>query len=57
MNSVVLDYAYPPPLFDVGAVWSTLWRRRLLVVSLTLLVNGPAALYIRITKPIYTSGA
>ena len=57
MNSVVLDYGYPPPLFDVGAVWSTLWRRRLLVVSLTLLVIGAAALYIGITKPSYTAGA
>ena len=33
MTSVILDYRNAPPLFDIGAVWTILWRRRLLVVK------------------------
>jgi uncharacterized protein involved in exopolysaccharide biosynthesis len=57
MTSVSLEDSYPPPLFDVAAVWSTLWRRRLVVIALTLLVIVLAALYIGVTKPTYTAGA
>jgi uncharacterized protein involved in exopolysaccharide biosynthesis len=57
MTSASLENSYPPPLFDVAAVWSTLWRRRLIVIGLTLLVIVLASLYIGVTKPTYTAGA
>ena len=57
MTSVSLENSYPPPLFDVAAVWTTLWHRRLLVLSLALAVIAAAGLYIAVTKPTYTAGA
>ena len=57
MTSVSLENSYPPPLFDVGAVWATLWRRRLLVLALTVAVIAAAGVYIAVTKPTYTAGA
>ena len=57
MNRVSIDYLNPPPLFDVGAVWATLWRRRILIVTITLGVLFAAGLYIVVTKPSYTAGA
>jgi len=55
MTSVVLDYRNPPPLFDVGAVWTILWRRRLLVGLVTLAVIAVASLYIVVTPPSYSA--
>jgi uncharacterized protein involved in exopolysaccharide biosynthesis len=57
MTSVSLENSYPPPLFDVAAVLSTLWHRRLLVLSLTIAVIAAAVIYIGVTKPTYTAGA
>src|SRR3954469_12385468 len=55
MTSVVLDYRNPPPLFDVAAVWTVLWRRRLLVTLVILAVLAVATLYIIVTPPTYSS--
>ena len=55
MTSVVLDYRNPPPLFDVGLVWTILWRRRLLVGLVTLAVIVVASLYIVITPPSFSA--
>ena len=55
MTSVVLDYRNPPPLFDVGAVWTILWRRKLLVGLVTLGVILAASLYIVVTPPTYSA--
>ena len=57
MTSVVLDYRNPPPLFDIAAVWTILWRRRLLVVLATLAVLTVATLYILVTPPTYSSSS
>jgi len=57
MNNVVLDQLNPAPLFDVGAVLKTLWRRRVLVLGVALLVVAAAGVYTVLTKPSYTAGA
>jgi uncharacterized protein involved in exopolysaccharide biosynthesis len=57
MNSVVLDQTNPAPLFDVGAVLKTLWRRRILVLGVALLVVLAAGAYTVLTKPSYTASA
>src|SRR4051794_3762064 len=57
MNSVMLDYRTPPPLFDVGAVWQTVWRRRALVLLFTLGAVLAAGLYVALAKPSYTATA
>lgn len=46
-----------PPLFDLRAVWDTLWRRRLLVAAVTAAVIALAGLYILVTTPTYTATA
>jgi uncharacterized protein involved in exopolysaccharide biosynthesis len=55
MSSVVLDYRNPPPLFDIGAAWAILWKRRLLVGLVTLGVVGAALLYVVLTPPTYSA--
>lgn len=55
MNSVVLDYRNPAPLFDVGTALKTLWRRRALVLAVTVIVVALAGGYLVITKPSYTA--
>lgn len=55
MTSVVLDYRNPPPLFDIGAIWTILWRRRLLVGAVTLAVLAVAIAYVVVTPPTYTA--
>ena len=57
MTSAILDYRNPPPLFDVGAVWSILWRRRLLVVLVTVASIVLASLYVLVTPASYTATA
>jgi uncharacterized protein involved in exopolysaccharide biosynthesis len=57
MTSVILDYRNPPPLFDIGAVWTILWRRRLLVVLVTVATIIVASLYILVTPASYTATA
>lgn len=46
-----------PPLFDVGAVWSRLWQRRLRILTLSVGALALALAYIAITKPTYTATA
>jgi uncharacterized protein involved in exopolysaccharide biosynthesis len=57
MTTAVPDYGNPPPLFDVGAVWRLIWRRRLLVIAITLITISAASLYVVLTPPSYTAGA
>lgn len=46
-----------PPLFDVGAVWRTLWQRRLTVLVNVCVAVLLAVLYLAVTKPTYTATA
>ena len=46
-----------PPLFDVGAVWTRLWQRRLSILVLTAGALALALTYLAITKPTYTATA
>jgi succinoglycan biosynthesis transport protein ExoP len=46
-----------PPLFDVGAVWRTLWQRRLTVLASVGVAVLLAVLYLAVTKPTYTATA
>ena len=46
-----------PPLFDVGAVWARLWRRRLTVLASIAAALALALLYLALTKPTYTATA
>jgi uncharacterized protein involved in exopolysaccharide biosynthesis len=57
MTSASLDYRNPPPLFDVGTLWSTLRRRWPLIVGITALVVLGATGYLLVTKPSYTASA
>src|SRR4051812_8094218 len=57
MNSTMLDYRNPPPLFDVATLWSTIRRRWPLVVAVTALAVIGATGYIVVTKPSYTASA
>ena len=44
------------PLFDVKALLSTLWQRRVMIVAITIAVVALAGAYIAATKPVYTAG-
>jgi uncharacterized protein involved in exopolysaccharide biosynthesis len=46
-----------PPLFDVGAVWATLWQRRLVVVASVSAAVLAAVCYLAVTTPTYTATA
>lgn len=46
-----------PPLFDVGAVWTRLWHRRLTVLACVVAGLALALVYLAVTTPIYTATA
>jgi uncharacterized protein involved in exopolysaccharide biosynthesis/enamine deaminase RidA (YjgF/YER057c/UK114 family) len=57
MKPFNIDERSLPPLFDVGAVWTTLWQRWLTVLASTLLVLLLTVAYLVVAKPSYTATA
>lgn len=57
MEPVNADDRIFPPLFDIRAVWETLWRRRMLILGVTGSALLLAVLYVTVTKPVYTATA
>lgn len=57
MAAQQIDKSSFPPLFDVGAVWRTLWQRRLTVLASVVAAVLLASLYLAVTKPTYTAKA
>lgn len=57
MNPDSVEERSLPPLFDVGALWVTLWQRRLVVLVTAGAVFGLALAYLAVTTPTYTATA
>jgi uncharacterized protein involved in exopolysaccharide biosynthesis len=57
MNAMLFDQAGAPPLLDIRALWTTVWRRRLLVAAVAIGVVAAAFGYLAITRPSYVATA
>src|SRR3954447_7194053 len=57
MNPDSVEERSLPPLFDIGALWVTLWQRRLVVLATAGAVFALALAYLAVTTPIYTATA
>src|SRR4029077_8877412 len=57
MNPDSVEERSLPPLFDVGALWITLWQRRLVVLATAAAVFVLALAYLAVTTPTYTATA
>src|SRR5262245_43611971 len=57
MNPDSVEERSLPPLFDVGALWITLWQRRLVVLATAAAVFAFALAYLVVTTPTYTATA
>ena len=57
MTALEMDEPLFPPLFDVGAVWTILWRRRLTVLASVGVALALALAYLAVTRPVYTATA
>ncbi len=57
MKPFNIDERSLPPLFDVGAVWTTLWQRWLTVLTCTVAVLLLTLAYLAVAKPSYTATA
>src|SRR5215475_5165368 len=57
MNPHSVEERSLPPLFDVGALWVTLWQRRLVVLATAAAVFALALAYLAVTTPTYTATA
>src|SRR5262249_27888703 len=57
MNPDSVEERSLPPLFDVGALWVTLWQRRLVVLVTAGAVFALALAYLAVTTPTYTATA
>jgi uncharacterized protein involved in exopolysaccharide biosynthesis len=54
MNPDSVEERSLSPLFDVGALWVTLWQRRLVVLATAGAVFALALAYLAVTTPTYT---
>lgn len=57
MNPFSIDERTLPPLFDVGAVWTVLWQRRMTVLASTAVALLLTLAYLAVAKPTYTATA
>ncbi|MFS8046086.1 GumC family protein [Rhizobium sp. BR 314] len=57
MKPFSIDERTLPPLFDVGAVWTILWQRKMTVLASTCLVVLLTVAYLAVAKPSYTATA
>src|SRR5690348_6451777 len=57
MNPDSVEERSLPPLFDIGALWVTLWQRRLVVLVTAGAVFALALAYLAMTTPTYTATA
>jgi succinoglycan biosynthesis transport protein ExoP len=57
MQSDSVDERQLPPLFDLRALWDTVWERRLIVLAITGGALLLAIFYVAVTAPTYTATA
>ncbi len=57
MKPFSIDERTLPPLFDVGAVWTILWQRKMTVLASTCLLLLLTVAYLAVAKPSYTATA
>ncbi len=57
MTETVAGEPHPQPLVDFMPLLKTLWQRRLLVLGFVVASLGVAALYLTVTRPMYSATA
>ena len=57
MKPFSIDERTFPPLFDVEAIWSVLWQRRMTVLACVGAMLALTLLYLAVAKPSYTATA